>query len=89
MSDPAERLKVTAKDGHQLAMIRSGPADGLAVLVHFGTPNGLVALPPMLAEAFSGVRTVLYARPGYAGSTRQPGRTVADGPPTAAASWTR
>ncbi len=59
-------------------MIRSGPDNGLAVLVHIGTPNGLVALPPPLAEAYEGLRNVLYARPGFDSSTRQQGRTIAD-----------
>jgi pimeloyl-ACP methyl ester carboxylesterase len=38
----------------------------------------LVPLPPALEPSSLGVRTVLYARPGYSGSTPQPGRRVAD-----------
>jgi pimeloyl-ACP methyl ester carboxylesterase len=46
---------------------------------HTGTPGGLVGLGPMAgAVAARGLRTVLYARPGYGGSTTQPGRLVAD-----------
>jgi pimeloyl-ACP methyl ester carboxylesterase len=43
-----------------------------------GTPVGLVPLPAGLDPAPMGIRTVLYARPGYGRSTPQAGRTVAD-----------
>ena len=51
----------------------------LPLVFHTGTPSGLVGYAP-LADAASarGLRTVLYARPGYGGSTPQPGRLVAD-----------
>jgi pimeloyl-ACP methyl ester carboxylesterase len=39
---------------------------------------GLVPLPPDLDPAAIGVRTVLYARPGYGRSTPQPDRRVSD-----------
>jgi pimeloyl-ACP methyl ester carboxylesterase len=62
-----------------LVVLDFGPSDSLTLLVHMGTPNGLAAnLPAFLATAFSGLRPVFYMRPGYDGSTRQPGRTVAD-----------
>jgi pimeloyl-ACP methyl ester carboxylesterase len=57
----------------------AGPEDGLPLVFHEGTPAGLVAFPPMVdAAADRGLRTVLYARPGYGASTTQPGRRVAD-----------
>jgi pimeloyl-ACP methyl ester carboxylesterase len=56
----------------------SGPEDGQLLVFHTGTPSGLVPLPPALEPSSLGVRTVLYARPGYGGSTPQPGRRVAD-----------
>jgi pimeloyl-ACP methyl ester carboxylesterase len=44
-----------------------------------GTPEGHHALPALVAAAAaSGVRIASIARPGYADSTRLPGRTVAD-----------
>lgn len=74
----ARLLHITTGDGRTLEGLVSGPEDGTVVLLHTGTPNGLVPLPPGLDPGHLGVRTVLYARPGYAGSTPQPGRRVAD-----------
>ena len=42
-----------------------------------GTPAGLMAAPAIAAAAAErGLRLVLYARPGYEGSTPDPGRRV-------------
>ncbi|HUY45085.1 MAG TPA: alpha/beta fold hydrolase [Streptosporangiaceae bacterium] len=55
------------------------PWEGLPLLFHNGTPGGLVAFPAMVdAASARGLRTVMYARPGYGDSTPQPGRRVAD-----------
>jgi pimeloyl-ACP methyl ester carboxylesterase len=79
MSRSAEQLDVTTEDGRRLVVLDDGPTEALTLLVHMGTPNGLAApLPAFLATAFSGLRRVFYVRPGYDGSTRQPGRSVAD-----------
>jgi pimeloyl-ACP methyl ester carboxylesterase len=49
------------------------------LLFHNGTPGGLVASPDMaVAAAERGLRTVMYVRPGYGGSTARPGRRIAD-----------
>jgi pimeloyl-ACP methyl ester carboxylesterase len=75
---PAE-FSVSAAGGRQLQVLVSGPADGLPLVFHNGTPVGLVAFEPMVAAAADrGLRTVLYARPGYGESTPDPGRRVAD-----------
>jgi pimeloyl-ACP methyl ester carboxylesterase len=74
-----QRLTVQAPGDRMLDVLVSGPEDGLALVFHTGTPGGLVGLGPMAhAVASSGLRTVLYARPGYGLSTPQPGRLVAD-----------
>jgi pimeloyl-ACP methyl ester carboxylesterase len=74
-----QRLTVQASDGRVLDVLVSGPEDGLALVFHTGTPNGLVESGPVAgAAAARGLRTVRYARPGYGGSTPQPGRLVAD-----------
>jgi pimeloyl-ACP methyl ester carboxylesterase len=74
-----QRLTVPAPGGRVLEVLTSGPEDGLALVFHPGTPAGLVGLGPMAgAVAARGLRAVLYARPGYGGSTAQPGRLVAD-----------
>jgi pimeloyl-ACP methyl ester carboxylesterase len=62
-----------------LEALVAGPDDALPLVFHTGTPSGLVWNAPLAeAAAARGLRTVLYARPGYGGSTPQPGRLVAD-----------
>ena len=54
--------------------------DGPLVISLHGTPQSQRLAPELVAAADEvGVRLASYARPGYAGSTRQPGRSVADG----------
>jgi pimeloyl-ACP methyl ester carboxylesterase len=73
----AEKVTVRAADGRQLEALASGPADGLTVVLHNGTPAGLLAAPAVAAAAAErDLRLVLYARPGYEGSTPDPGRRV-------------
>jgi pimeloyl-ACP methyl ester carboxylesterase len=73
------RITVAAAHGRQLEVLTAGPEDGLPLVFHNGTPGGLVAFGPMTAAAAArGLRTVMYARPGYGASTPQPGRRVAD-----------
>src|SRR6266851_3013424 len=75
----SERQLIPAMDGRQLAVLATGPANGLPLVFHNGTPGGLVPFRPMIRAASArGLRTVLYARPGYGDSTAQPGRRVAD-----------
>jgi pimeloyl-ACP methyl ester carboxylesterase len=74
-----QRLTVAASGDRVLEVMVSGPDDGLPLILHAGTPSGLVEFGPM-ADAVSarGLRMVLYSRPGYGASTPQPGRRVAD-----------
>jgi pimeloyl-ACP methyl ester carboxylesterase len=74
-----QRITVPAAGGRVLEVLVAGPDDALPLVFHTGTPSGLIGYPP-LADAASarGLRTVLYSRPGYGGSTPQPGRLVAD-----------
>jgi len=72
-----QRVIVQAADGRQLEALTTGPADGLTVVLHNGTPAGLLAAPAIAAAAAErDLRLVLYARPGYEGSTPDPGRRV-------------
>jgi pimeloyl-ACP methyl ester carboxylesterase len=76
---PADQRVLTTPDGRSVELLTAGPPDGLPLLFHNGTPGGLVAFPPMIAAAADrGLRTVMYARPGYGQSAAQPGRRVAD-----------
>ncbi|WBQ06783.1 alpha/beta fold hydrolase [Kribbella sp. CA-293567] len=56
-----------------------GPADGVPVIELYGTPSTRLRRPGQIAAIEeSGVRVLTPDRPGYGGSTRQPGRTVSD-----------
>ncbi len=71
---------VPTPDGRTLAVEEAGDPDGLPVLVHNGTPNSRHLYAPVVADATArGLRVIGYDRPGYGGSSPQPGRTVADG----------
>jgi pimeloyl-ACP methyl ester carboxylesterase len=79
MQPDETQFTVTAAGGRQLDVLTAGPADGLPLIFHNGTPCGLAAFDPMVAAAADrGLRTVMYARPGYGMSTPDPGRRVAD-----------
>jgi len=72
-------MRVDLADGRHLDVVTAGPEAGMPLVFHYGTPGSPVPFPPMVdAAARLGLRTVLYARPGYAGSTPHPGRRVAD-----------
>jgi pimeloyl-ACP methyl ester carboxylesterase len=76
--DPERRVVRTA-DGRSLDVDVSGPADGLPLVFHHGTPSSAVQFAPMAAQTHArGLRLVTYSRPGYGLSTRQAGRSVAD-----------
>ena len=79
MEDRVERLQARSADGRVLDVAVAGPAGGEVVLFHHGTPGSPLLLAAQLrAGAERGLRHVVYARPGYAGSERAPGRTIAD-----------
>jgi pimeloyl-ACP methyl ester carboxylesterase len=70
---------VMTPDGRTLAIEEAGDPGGRPVLVHASTPNSRHLYPPAAADAAArGLRLIGYDRPGYGGSTPQPGRTVAD-----------
>jgi pimeloyl-ACP methyl ester carboxylesterase len=70
--------QVTTADGRRLQVLERGVPDGRSVLVHGGTPNSRLLYEPsvQLAET-QGIRMISYDRPGYGGSDRDPGRSVA------------
>ncbi len=66
-------------DGRRLDVRMSGPPDGLPLIFHHGTPGAAVPRRALERQAHArGLRVVSMSRPGYGGSTRQPGRSVAD-----------
>lgn len=69
---------VIAAGGRRLHVVEQGVPNGRPVLVHNGTPNSRLLYEPgvRLAES-QGIRMIGYDRPGYGGSDRDPGRSVA------------
>jgi pimeloyl-ACP methyl ester carboxylesterase len=71
--------RVTGPGGRVLRADELGDPSGHAVLVHHGTPGSRVVSRSDVERAErDGIRLIAYDRPGYGGSTAQPGRTVAD-----------
>jgi pimeloyl-ACP methyl ester carboxylesterase len=67
------------RDGRDLEVYVSGPADAPPFVLHHGVPGNAVPLPPLESAAHAtGLRYVTFTRPGYGHSTRLPGRSVAD-----------
>src|SRR5271170_1007608 len=70
---------VRTSDGRTLAVEEGGDPAGRPVLVHMGTPNSRHLYGPHERDAAErGLRLIGYDRPGYGGSSPQPGRSVAD-----------
>jgi pimeloyl-ACP methyl ester carboxylesterase len=74
-----KRQLVPMPDGRDIDVVTVGPEGGFPLVVHGGTPSGLV-VHSRVAEAAAerGLRYVATARPGYERSTPRPGRRVGD-----------
>lgn len=71
--------RITLHDGRVLEMFRAGPPDGIPVVFHHGTPFAAVRYRAAARGVTARDAQLLYwSRPGYAGSTPQPDRRVAD-----------
>jgi hypothetical protein len=71
--------EVRLADGRILRTQDSGAADGQPVfLFHDGLGSRLVADPLAAVATHAGLRLLSHDRPGFGGSTAQPGRRVAD-----------
>jgi pimeloyl-ACP methyl ester carboxylesterase len=74
-----ERIALDLPDGRTLDVQVSGPPAGALLVWHHGTPGCSHQLRnQQRALGDRGIRLATYARAGAAGSTRHPGRTVAD-----------
>jgi pimeloyl-ACP methyl ester carboxylesterase len=70
---------ISAPDGRVLRVEEAGDPGGKPVLTHHGTPGAGNLYGLNAADARDrGIRLIGYDRPGYGGSTAQPGRSVAD-----------
>jgi pimeloyl-ACP methyl ester carboxylesterase len=66
-------------DGRDVEVLRHGAPDAFPLVFHCGTPNAPAEFPQLFeAVDAKGWQLVAHARPGYAGSTRHEGRSVAD-----------
>jgi len=73
-----EALSVLAGDGRALEVVLAGPPDGVPLIMTHGTPGAAGAFDPLIEVAAErGVRQIAYSRPGYGGSDRHEGRSVA------------
>jgi len=74
-----EEHEVATQDGRILKVLEDGDRVGRPVLVHNGMPNSRLLFAADVRSAQRlGIRLISYDRPGYGGSTRRPGRSVAD-----------
>ena len=81
-------LSLTLADGSTLEYFLDdqAPDDAGLLVYHHGTPAAGPLGPDLLEPArAAGLRIAELVRPGYGGSTRQPGRTIADVVPLVAA----
>jgi len=70
---------VRLPDGRHLDVRVSGPADGFPLVFHHGTPGAVTPIRLLERAAHArGLRLVTTSRPGYGGSSPQPGRNVVD-----------
>jgi pimeloyl-ACP methyl ester carboxylesterase len=80
MSDEVQTQDVQTSDGRRLRVQLAGDPEGVPVVLNAGTPNTRLLFDPWIEDARSkGIRLISYDRPGYGGSTRHEGHTVADG----------
>ena len=72
-----QRRLISTPDGRQLEAYLSGPEQGTVLVYHTGTPSAGPLFGQMVSAGVArGLRVVSWSRPGYAGSTRLPGRSV-------------
>lgn len=70
---------VHLESGRKLQVREEGNSKGVPVFALHGTPGSRILYPPISADAAAkGIRLISYDRPGYGGSTVQPGRRVVD-----------
>jgi len=75
--DALEQIQLP--DGRRLDVRVSGPADGLPLVFHHGTPGAATPIHALERAVHArGLRLVTTSRPGYGSSSRQPGRSVVD-----------
>lgn len=75
----AREFDVILPDGRTLHAFEAGDPSGTLFIYHHGTPtSGVLSGKTAEVSAQKGIRVVSYDRAGYGGSSRHPGRRVAD-----------
>jgi pimeloyl-ACP methyl ester carboxylesterase len=70
---------ISLPDGRTLDIEVSGPAGGVPLVFHHGTPGSVTQVHAVQRAAHArGLRLVTFSRAGYGASTRQPGRRIVD-----------
>jgi pimeloyl-ACP methyl ester carboxylesterase len=70
---------VTTPDGRTLAVLEAGAPDRPVLVTHHGTPAaGRFYRPELDSAEALGLRLIAFDRPGFGGSTPNPGRSIAD-----------
>jgi pimeloyl-ACP methyl ester carboxylesterase len=70
-------FRVSLPGGRTLEAVEEGDPEGTLLIFHHGSPGAAVPFEPFdRAAAVRGIRLVTYARPGFAGSSRDEGRSV-------------
>jgi len=76
---PPATSELVSRDGRLIRYCRYGPRDGVGVVFQGGSPSTRWKRPVVVrAIEESGLCMLVPDRPGYGGSTRQRGRSVAD-----------
>jgi pimeloyl-ACP methyl ester carboxylesterase len=79
MWTPPGTHELTVTGGRVVRYCSYGPPDGYPVVSLSGTPGTRWERPDVISGfEWAGLRVIAPDRPGYGGSTRQPGRRVAD-----------
>jgi pimeloyl-ACP methyl ester carboxylesterase len=74
-----EWFNVPTPDGRALEVMTAGDEGAFPLVFHHGTPSAATPFARTAdAAARNGLRLIEFSRPGYAGSSPKPGRTVAD-----------
>jgi len=69
---------ISTEDGRTIRISEAGQPNGVPVLALRGSPHSRLLYDGWVKDAqVRGIRLLCYERPGYGGSTPQPGRTVA------------
>jgi len=75
----SEARSISAGNGRVLEVVIAGPPGGSALFSHHGTPGAAEMFDPLVdIGAERNLRHITYSRPGYGGSGRVQGRSVAD-----------